>query len=388
GQRPYAIPGFLIPIDGVIASAAPVAPRRAGRPLRRVAANMARGPAAMAGMGAADVRAASPATHGAATHGAAPHRTFPHGVLPHAGSGGGGAGGYTAYGTHERYAALQRLMLRAIISGDAGRVPMTDFLPGYSRAAVGGGTYALTSADGRAAVLGTAPPPGLAHATAHRADVGRWFAAGWVYHRSAGVGSAGQTGGVAGGGLIGGSQMGVRAGYRLGQNAQLGEAFARINTAGRPGQGAEGALGVAICPMARVPVQLAAERRQALAGTAGRSAFAIYAYGGVNAQPMPAGWRLDGYGAAGVVGLNRSIPFAEGAAVITHDVGRVGALQIGGGAGAWAAAQTGAARVDIGPRLTASADNATPRLSVDWRQRVGGVAAPQSGIAITLASDF
>ncbi|MFM6854053.1 MAG: hypothetical protein ACKOUM_08230, partial [Sphingopyxis sp.] len=114
GQRPYAIPGFLIPIDGVIASAAPVAPRRAGRPLRRVAVgNITNGVQTGSGGAAAMLHGGAPAPR-AAIHVATRHGALAGAPLLHAGSGGGGAGGYTAYGTHERYAALQRLMLRAI----------------------------------------------------------------------------------------------------------------------------------------------------------------------------------------------------------------------------------------------------------------------------------
>jgi hypothetical protein len=56
----------------------------------------------------------------------------------------------------------------------------------------------------------------------------------------------------------------------------------------------------------------------------------------------------------------------------------------------WGAAQPGAARLDLGPTLTADmrGDATSPRLALDWRQRVAGDALPPSGPALTLAVDF
>jgi hypothetical protein len=60
------------------------------------------------------------------------------------------------------------------------------------------------------------------------------------------------------------------------------------------------------------------------------------------------------------------------------------------GPGAWAAAQPGLARVDLGPqasfRLPLAGRNVT--VAADWRQRLAGNARPGSGPTLTLATDF
>ena len=52
--------------------------------------------------------------------------------------------------------------------------------------------------------------------------------------------------------------------------------------------------------------------------------------------------------------------------------------------------QPGAARVDVGPRLTLRLPEVGQgsRIALDWRQRIAGDARPASGLALTLASDF
>ena len=223
-----------------------------------------------------------------------------------------------------------------------------------------------------------------------------WLVALWAYYRPDALSIDAPIPSGNGPAQLGGSQLGGRAAVRLGQRGQ-GEAFMRIVSAGRQMRDAEGAIGVAMRPISRVPVQLVAERRQRLAGQDGRSAFATYAVGGVSDAPVAAGWRIDSYGAAGIVGARQRDLFAQGQIRVTHDVVRLGGLRISGGAGGWAGAQAGASRADIGPTIDARLDNqradasglvGSPRLSIDWRQRVTGQAAPTSGLAITLATDF
>jgi hypothetical protein len=128
-----------------------------------------------------------------------------------------------------------------------------------------------------------------------------------------------------------------------------------------------------------------------LTGSGGRSAFAAYVTGGVNDAPMAAGFSLDAYGAAGVVGARHRDVFAEGQLRATHAVTRAGIVRISAGAGAWGGTQPGVSRVDIGPTLVMRVERPNapaPRLSLDYRQRIAGDAAPASGIAITLSADF
>lgn len=185
-------------------------------------------------------------------------------------------------------------------------------------------------------------------------------------------------------GTLGGSQAGVRALLPI-----LGEQVPRLALSARVSaplrrRGAEAALGVEWQPSVDVPVKVLAERRQRFVGE-GRSAFALLAHGGVSEQPMGGGFRLDAYGAAGVVGARSRDLFVEGAATVTRPVGPVRI-----GAGAWGGAQPGTARLDVGPTvaLPLRLGGAGVRVSVDYRLRVAGAAAPGSGPALTIGTDF
>jgi hypothetical protein len=200
----------------------------------------------------------------------------------------------------------------------------------------------------------------------------RWSVSAWSFVRR-GDGAA-----LATGGTLGGSQAGIRATYRL---AGALAASARVaSPLGRP-RGAEAALGLDWRLPGRVPLHLLAERRQKL-GREGRSAFGITLYGGaddIRLGPL----RLDAYGQAGAVGARRRDLFADGAARLSLPLGR---LKLG--IGAWAAAQPGAARVDIGPQLALPLPGRGVTLAVDWRRRIAGQAAPGSGPALTVAAGF
>lgn len=208
----------------------------------------------------------------------------------------------------------------------------------------------------------------------------RWTLSTWAFARpDRAPSSLGQ-------GLLGGSQVGVRAARRFGR----AEAYVRAVSSGRLGDGIEGAAGLAVRPARSMPIALAAERRQQMTGDGGRSAFAAMATGGVSDVPLPLRLRLDGYGAVGIVGMQRRDLFVEGSAVARRPVVRLAGTEIEAGAGIWAAAQPGIARVDAGPSASAlfPLNGIRARLSIDWRQRVAGDAAPQSGPAVTLAADF
>lgn len=242
--------------------------------------------------------------------------------------------------------------------------------------------FAFHSDGGRVALTG-----GLLPALRPRTSAltSRWSGAAWIALRDGSSGPDVAT--VASAAMLGGSQAGGRIAYALGP-AGRHEAYARLVTAGRRMDSAEAAVGAAWRPLAAVPVQLAVERRQRVAGSEGRSAMAVMAIGGVSDQSLPHGWRLDGYAAGGVVGFNRRDGFAEGAVRVSRPLVTTGRLTLSGGAGIWAAAQPGVERVDAGPILSARLERAAPRLSLDWRQRIAGQAVPASGIAVTLATDF
>jgi hypothetical protein len=107
-------------------------------------------------------------------------------------------------------------------------------------------------------------------------------------------------------------------------------------------------------------------------------------YGG-GGRALPHGLRLDAYGQAGIVGTGARDLFVDGAVRLSAPVGPLAV-----GIGARGAAQPGAARLDAGPSLAYRVPlrGATVRIEAEWRLRVAGAAAPGSGPALTLATDF
>jgi hypothetical protein len=228
---------------------------------------------------------------------------------------------------------------------------------------------------GPAPLLRPLPPPQPSPPQPSPRRASRWSGSAWVHLRSGG------TAVLIPGGTLGGSQAGLRINYRLSPGlAVSGRLYMPLD---RP-QGAEVAAGLDWRPLPGVPVHLLAERRQRV-GPEGRSDFALTAYGGVSERRLARGLRLDAYGQVGVVGLRALDLFADGAARIGV---RLGPLDVGGGV--WGAAQPGVSRLDVGPQASVRLPvaGASLRLSADWRFRVAGDAAPASGPALTLATDF
>jgi hypothetical protein len=193
------------------------------------------------------------------------------------------------------------------------------------------------------------------------------------------------TGGLAPGGTLGGSQAGGRLAYRLNADARRPLALAaRLYVPLDRPQGAEVALGLDWQPIARLPIHVLAERRQRI-GREGRSDFALTVYGGGERSVLQGRVRVEAYGQAGVVGLDKPDLFADGAVRASMPVGPIEA-----GAGAWGGAQPGAARLDIGPQASfrLPVGRTGIRASAEWRFRVAGDAAPDSGPAFTLSTDF
>jgi hypothetical protein len=188
-------------------------------------------------------------------------------------------------------------------------------------------------------------------------------------------------GALASGGTLGGSQAGARLSYNF--NRWLAASL-RTTTPVGGSRGAEAAAGVRFTPFRSIPVSITAERRQGFGhGGGGRSAFALFAEGGLYRRPMPWRFSLDAYVQAGIVGLRSRDYFADGAFSLTRPIwGRVSA-----GFGMWGGVQPGLYRVDAGPRISVRVrDNIYAH--ADWRQRLVGSAQPSSGPALTLAADF
>lgn len=244
--------------------------------------------------------------------------------------------------------------------------------PGVGDIAAGGDT--ASGRGGRAALV-RAPAAGLVPAPALASPSRRWSVSAWMLVRRDRGGSA-----LAPGGTLGGSQAGARISYQLSGGLALS---ARASLPLRRAAAAEAAAGLDWRPVASLPLNILAERRQALGGE-GRSAFALTLYGGGGLK-LPHGLRLDGYGQAGMVGTKARDLFVDGAVRVSAPVGP---LEVG--VGARGAAQPGAARLDAGPGLAwrLPLRGAAVRIEADWRFRIAGAAAPGSGPALTLVTEF
>lgn len=218
-----------------------------------------------------------------------------------------------------------------------------------------------------------------------RRQMAGWSLGGWLYLRN---GALRAPDGIAAASQLGSSQAGFRVAYGFGQTGSV-RAYGRATLAVRRVEQRELAFGLAFAPVGHWPVDVAIEQRIA-AGSEGRTALAAMISGGVSDVALPHGFRLEAYGQAGVVGSRRRDGFADGAVVIDRRVGRDEDAPLRLGALAAGAVQPGAARVDVGPRLTLRLPDVGEgsRIALDWRQRVAGNARPESGLALTLASDF
>lgn len=207
----------------------------------------------------------------------------------------------------------------------------------------------------------------------------RWSADFWLVVRG---GSNRQTG--FGGGELGGAQAGARFAYALDRNRRLA-AFARVDTP-LSGMGREAALGFDWRPTS-LPVRIVGEERMPLDG--GKPAPAAGLVGGFG-PVLRHGFRLEGYGQAGIIARRGGEGFADGAVRATKPIGTLANLAFDLGAGAWGGAQREAARLDIGPTLGASVPigEHAIRIALDWRERVAGMARPGSGPALTIGASF
>lgn len=200
---------------------------------------------------------------------------------------------------------------------------------------------------------------------------------------------AGLNPGLASGGSLGGSQAGMRLTWRplprVGVHLRASTALLPQGTRGHTLAGGEGSVGISYQPVGGLPVRLLAERRQrfgpALGG--GRDAFALLAEAGIYDRQIARGFRLDGYGQAGMVGARSRTLFADGALTATAPILPRFAL----GGGMWGGVQPGLSRFDAGPRLSYQLSPLL-RLHLDYRVRVTGRADPPSGPALTVGGGF
>lgn len=220
---------------------------------------------------------------------------------------------------------------------------------------------------------GMIPPP--LFPTPRPTPPSRWAASAWAIARGGGNTSLL-------GGQLGGSQAGVRLTYAVQKQVALAARLAGP----LEGRGREAAVGVEWRPT-RLPVRLIAEQRFGLDGNPGGPTAMIV--GGIDPTPIAAGFKLEAYAQAGVIVRARVDGFADGAMRVTHALTK-GSIRVDLGMGMWGGAQPRARRLDTGPTLGVSVPVAGQRmrLSLDWRQRIAGDAAPGSGPALSIGTDF
>ena len=213
----------------------------------------------------------------------------------------------------------------------------------------------------------------------------RLTADGWVLLRSGGENGELRPG-------YGRSQAGAVLRYRLGAGTgRRPQLHLRASTALAGGTEREAAAGVSARPIAHVPVRLAAELRATRSGPDDTylrpAAFAVTEFAPI---ALPLAGQAELCLQAGYVGGKFATAFIDGQARAERDVARIGRARLSAGTAAWGGAQRGAGRLDIGPSasLLFPVGPVDARLSLDYRVRMAGAAAPASGPALSLSAGF
>ena len=225
--------------------------------------------------------------------------------------------------------------------------------------------------------FGSPAPIAPAQLIGQVAAASRWSGSAWLLARDGGGAAA------AGGPRLGGGQAGARVAYALTpQLAAIGRLSAPLE-----GVGKEAVVGIEWQP-GKLPVRLVAEQRLAIDGGGG-AAPVVGVVGGVYGVPVAAGFALEGYAQGGLIARDGISGFIDVIARITRPVIER-PVRLDAGVGAWASAQRGAARLDLGPTagVALPVGGKALRLTADWRERVAGDAKPASGPAMTLGVDF
>ena len=173
-------------------------------------------------------------------------------------------------------------------------------------------------------------------------------------------------------GQLGGSQAGARFLWRF--DRRLAASIRSSAPIGGVQRSAELAAGVRVQPFVRIPVALTLERRQAFGPDKGRSAFALFAEGGVYDRPILAGFNLDAYLQAGVVGVRDHAAFVDGSATLTRPLVapvQRGLWSVGRGATRAGAARCRAAGQHAPRPLDARPCRLSPSLPRPGRARIG-----------------
>lgn len=221
----------------------------------------------------------------------------------------------------------------------------------------------------------------------------RWSVDAWAFWRQGSNAAPISQGRVP---IYGASQLGAVLQYRLTPASPRDpRLYARAYRAlVRRGE-SELALGASARPLGRVPLRMAGEVRYTDGAFSDTVRPAAYVISELAPVPLPYGARLEAYGQAGWVGGPDPTGFADGQASVTGELRKVAgltdnAMRLSLGVATWGGAQKDAQRIDIGPtlRLDVTLGDVPARISVDWRERVGGDAGPDSGLAATLSTQF
>ncbi|WP_143704579.1 hypothetical protein [Porphyrobacter sp. TH134] len=303
----------------------------------------------------------------------------------------------TAPGRGGMTALLQMADVRSRRSRVAGRLAGVQAEGGGAMGDLSGPAFSSASARAQASAPDPAqvsppflpmPPPRSAGAAP-----GRWSLDAWAFWRQGSNAAPVSQGRVP---IYGASQAGAVLQFRLVPSDRRDlRLYARAYRALVQGGESELALGTSLRPVPAVPLRLAGEVRYTDTpfGTSLRPA--AYVVTEIAPVPLPHGARLEAYGQAGWVGGAGRTAFADGQASITAALPQItrvtdNTLRVSLGAAAWGGAQRDAQRLDIGPTLRFDmAIGAVPaRVSVDWRERIAGQAAPYSGLTATLSTSF
>jgi len=222
---------------------------------------------------------------------------------------------------------------------------------------------------------------------------GRWSLDAWAFWRQGSSSGPISQGRVP---AYGASQAGAVLQFRLAPSSRYDPRLhARVYRALVARGESEVALGGSLRQLAGVPVRIAGEVRYTDAAFFNAVRPAAYAVTELAPIRMALGTELEVYGQAGWVGGPGATPFADAQATWTRALPAVARLidersRLSLGAGAWGGAQEDAERLDLGPtlRLDSRIGTLPARLSVDWRLRVAGDAAPGSGVTATVSAGF
>lgn len=240
---------------------------------------------------------------------------------------------------------------------------------------------------------GTPPFTARPASVAERKQTNRWTLDAWAFLREGSGAAPIAQGRVP---VYGASQAGAILQHRLApQSRRDPRLYLRGYRALLDEPESEVAAGVSARPLPALPVRLAAEARFTSNEFREELRPAVYAITEILPMQLPLGLTGEVYAGAGYVGGAADTAFVDGQAsvvrrVASFDLAREDDVRLSFGAGAWGGAQRDAHRVDVGPtvRVDMSLGAVPARVSIDYRERVGGDAAPVSGIAATLSTQF